>query len=182
MRKTSPFWLTICILTVAAAIVLCCIGASGKILFARPSGDPQKTVTDFLNAVKSGEYATAYSFLDGYSTFGLENSPESEEGRMMFDALRKSYDYSLSGTCVRKGTAALQKVVLARLDLAAVNIAAASMAQAGSEYNIALRQVLDNPQQYITGENVDIALKYSAGKWKIVPDSALIKALQGGIS
>ena len=91
-KKTNAFWAAFTILIVLAALVLCFIGQNRGILFSRPSGNPQSAVTGFFNALKAGEYDTACSYLENYSSLGLERTPDTEEGQIMLSALKRSYD------------------------------------------------------------------------------------------
>ena len=179
-RKVNVFWAFLTILLVLLSFVLCVYGASGGVLFARPSGNPQDAVTGFFNALEAGNYDLACSYVDGYSSLGLENTPESEEGQLLFSALKRSYDYSLSGSCALAGTAASQKVLVRYLDLAAVD--AAAQAVAGEEYITALRQILADPDPYCTSDFYDIPVTYTNGTWTMTLGSDLLSALQGGIA
>ena len=180
MKKISPFWLIILILTVLAAVFLCIKGYPDGILLARPSGKPQKTVTEFLNLVECGDYKQANTYLSGYSTLGFENIPDSEEGVRLFQALKNSYDYTLSGDCICKELKATQKILLTRLDVGAVTSAAALLGD--SDYLHALDTILADKEQYYTSDILDISLEYIDHTWKIIPDSALICAFQGGVN
>ena len=180
MKKKSLFWITVSIIAVITAMILCFVGAGKGILIAKPLGDPQKTVTEFLDAIIAGDYQKAYGYLDGYSTLGLEQEPESPEGKLVMEALKQSYSYSLSGTCAKKGINASQIILLSRLDVKAVNNYAA--ARSDLDYLSALQTVLADVRQYYTSDIIDISLKYINGQWKIIPDSTLISALQGGLS
>lgn len=177
-RKTNVFWATVAFLTVLAGIVLCYWGTNIGVLFARPSGNPQDAVIGFFDSIKAGNYQAACSFTDNYSSIGLENVPDSEEGQLMFSALKKSIDYSLSGNCALAGVQASQKVLVRYLDLAAVDEAARALTEL--EYITALRQVLSDCESLCTSEFYDITVTYSGGKWLMEMDSALLSALQGG--
>lgn len=179
-RKVNAFWAFLTILLVMSTLALCVFGTTNGVLFARPTGNPQDAVTGFFNALKAGDYASACRYVDGYSSLGLENTPESEEGQLLFSALKKSYDYSLSGSCALAGTNASQKVLVRYLELDAVDAAAQSMPEL--EYIIALRQILADPEPYCTSDFFDIPVTYSNGKWLMTLDSSLLSALQGGHS
>ena len=103
-RKTNAFWAALTVLIVIFSLALCFIGMNRNVLFARPAGNPQMAVTGFFNALKAGSYEEACQYIENYSSLGLENTPESEEGQLMFAALKKSYDYSLSESVALAGT------------------------------------------------------------------------------
>ncbi len=177
-RKTNAFWATLTALIVIGAVVLCFIGSTDRLLFARPSGNPQNAVTGFFNALKAGNYESACSYLENYSSLGLEKVPDSEEGQIMLSGLQKSYDYSLSGNIVMMGTKASQKVLLRYLDLNQLNEAALAMPEV--DYNTALRQILSDSESCCTSDFFDITVTYTDGSWLMVMDHDLLTALQGG--
>lgn len=180
MKKVNPFWLTVCIVSAAAALLLSFIGNEKGILFAKPKKDPQLVAVEFLEALKSGDYEKVNSVLGGWSGFGLETEPETEEGRFMLSLLRNSYDYSLSGDCARKNIIAQQKILFTRLNVEQISAEAASGTE--ESYLSALNRAAENVENYYTSDILDIYLEYSNGEWKIIPDSALVAALQGGLN
>ena len=179
-RKTSPFWATLTVLLLVLSCALCCFGAEKGILFARPAGNPQDAVTGFFNALKEGDYSRACTFLSNYSSLGLENTPDSEEGQIMLTALKRSYDYTLSGSCSLSGAKASQKALVRYLDLETAD--AEARALAGTEYITALRQVLSDSESCCTSDFFDVTVIYSGGRWLIELDNALLSALNGGRS
>ena len=96
----------------------------------------------------------------------------------MLSALKRSFDYSLSGNLVLLGTKASQKVLLRYLDLQALNEAALAMTDL--DYSSALQQVLSNPDSCCTSDFYDVTINYTDGKWLMVLDNDLLTALQGG--
>ena len=140
----------------------------------------QMAVTGFFNALKAESFGSACQYVDNYSSLGMENMPESEEGQLMLAALKRSYDYSLSESISLAGTRASQKVLVRYLDLNQVDQAARAMT--GIEYNSALRQVLTNAESYCTSDFFDVPVTYADGKWLMTLNSDLLTALQGGRS
>lgn len=177
-RKVNVFWAALTVFIVVVALVLCFIGSSQGILFARPQGNPQDAVTGFFNSLKAGNYTAACQFLDNYSSLGLENTPESEEGQIMLAALKKSYDYSLSDSIVLDGAKASQKILVRYLDLNLVDQAARALT--GVEYNTALRQVLTDSESLCTSDFFDVTVSYVNGTWLMTMTVDLLTALQGG--
>lgn len=177
-KKTNAFWGTMTVLIVLFALALCVYGMNRGILIARPAGNPQAVVTGFFNALKAGNEEEACRYIENYTSLGLSNLPESEEGQLMFSALKRSYDYSLSGSIALWGTKASQKVLVKYLNLDLVDQAARAMPEL--DYNSALRLVLSDPESCCTSEFYDVPVSYSDGKWLITLDSDLLSALQGG--
>ena len=180
-RGINPLLSVLCLLTVIAGLVFCVLGSLGVILTVKPNEKPETAAVNFLTAIKLKEYDRAYSYIDGYSSLGLENDAKSEEGRMLLSALRSSYDYELSGECVLRGATAVQKVLFTRLDLNAVNAAASEAAAGGTEYIVALKKVLEQPSAYTVTDIIDIRLTYNGKQWTVSPDTPLLSALKGGL-
>ena len=179
-RKTSPFWATITVLFLIISCALCYFGAAKGILFARPAGNPQDAVTGFFNALKEGDYAGACTFVSNYASLGLENTPDSEEGQVLLTALKRSYDYTLSGSCSLSGAKASQKTLVRYLSLEEADAEARALPD--MEYITALRQVLASGEGCCTSDFFDVTVIYSGGKWLIELDNALLSALNGGRS
>lgn len=180
MKKINPFWMTVCIIAALAAIMLCVVGSHNGVLLASPGGDPQAAAAAFLDALKTGDYAKVNSCLSGYSTLGLEEEPASEEGKILLNAVRGSYDYTLSGECVRNGVKASQKILFTRLDAAKMSAAAEAMTD--RDFVSALSDRAQNAALYETSDILDISLEYKDRMWRIIPDDALITALRGGLN
>ncbi len=177
-RKTNPFWGSLTVLVILLALALCVYGMNRGVLLARPAGNPQSAVVGFFDALKAGNEEEACRYVENYSSLGLNNVPESEEGQIMFSFLKRSYDYSLSGSVSLWGTKASQKVLVKYLDLNLVDQAARNMPEL--DYNSALRLVLSDPESYCTSEFFDVPVSYSNGKWLMTLNGDLLAALQGG--
>ncbi len=206
-KKINPFWLALSVLLSAAALVLCVIAGRGGVLHLEPNGNPQDTAVSFFNAVVAGDYPQAYACLSDYSGLGLENAPESETGRALYDALHQSYGFRLTGECRVDRLTAVQPVELRYLDVKAVEreiaarvggIAEALVAERpGPEiydedgaylesftdeiYATALRQVLEDAQSYYTTAPLEVSLRYLDGAWRMETSPALFNALMGGV-
>ena len=115
--KLRAFWLALAIILVVLAVLLCAAATLMGSLYIRPAGDPQQTVIRFFDAVKSGDYAAAYACLSDYESLGLENTPETADGQLLYQALRDSYDYTLSGDCRVEDLSAAQRVKFTSLNV-----------------------------------------------------------------
>ena len=204
--KVNAFWAVLAIILTALALVVCVVGTSFGTLFARPGGNPSDTVSSFLDAVLAEDYETAYSCLGNYSSLGLELAPETEESRMLYDALKQSYGYTLRGEAEIDRLQARQTVALMHLNLKAVRNDAADRVAALLEelaekraheqifdendrvlasvseevYRTALAQALDTGTRYYTSSDIDIGLEFVDGRWLIIADEDLLSALSGG--
>lgn len=183
-RKISGFWAGVTALLCIAAVVLCLTGyiSGGRPLVASPGGDPGETVTRFFEALTTGSYEKACSYLNGYSDLGLNSEPNSEEGRIILNALKASYKAEFLGDCVKEGLGANQKVAFTYLDINAVNDAAVALQSSTGDYMTALKQVISSAGDRCRTEEMNIRLEYSNGKWLIDADGELTAALYGGNS
>lgn len=204
--KVNAFWAVLAIILTALALVFCVVGSSFGTLYAKPSGDPQETVRIFFDAILAEDYPTAYECLSNYSGLGLELQPETEESRMLYDALKQSYGYTLRGTAVQEKLEARQMVAMMHLNLNAVKNDAADRvadllaelaekrphsqlfdeeenvlsAVADEIYRTALTEALDTGTKYYTSSDIELTLEFVNGRWLIRADDALLSALSGG--
>ena len=206
--KLRAFWLALAVILTAVAVLLCVAATLMGSLYIRPSGDPQQTVIRFFDAVKRGDTAEAYACLSDYESLGLENVPETGDGQLLYQALKDSYDYSLSGDCRVEGLNAVQRVKFTHLNVGqAASDAAAKVGDvlavlieerpreelADAEGNIldsvneeafltALTQVLADPMHYTRSTELELHLVYNGTDWRIVTSPELMTALMGGLS
>ena len=139
---------------------------------------------------------------------GLEQEPETEEAKAVYDALKKSYTYSLDGDCSVNGTEATQKVRLRALNIRRTEAAISSRVDSvlqemlsqmtnaeiydetgayrssltDAVYTEALNQALADADSLCETVNLEIRLQYIDGAWKMTTDRALMNALVGGQS
>ena len=196
MRKIHPVWAVITAVLVLASLALCYLGSTGRVLYARTPGDPQETVTAFFDALRADNTRQAYELLDHVETLGLENQPQTEEGRLLMDALKASYRYTLVGDCEQTNVTATQVVRLTALDLNKVAEARVQELPADSEIVEVSEQPPEEPEPlpllpveqvlyergaalYTTAEYT-VTLRFTDGQWRIVLDEALLRALAGG--
>ncbi|MBR1456913.1 MAG: hypothetical protein IJ594_07110 [Oscillospiraceae bacterium] len=203
-----PAWAVLSALLCAAALLLCTLAVSAGTLVARPKGDPQDAVREFFDAVQAGDYEAANACLGNYATLGLENEPGGEAGRLLHEALRQSYSYSLIGQSTVNELSARQQLQLRYLDVASLESdtrdelenVIASLARsrdpkevydadnnylpafAMEAYAQALSGVLSHASDYYATAGIQLTLDYSGGRWRILPDESLLKALAGGLS
>lgn len=202
----NGFWGVLSIILAALAMLLCIVGLNFGTIVSAPNGNPQDTVEAFYENIISGNYSEAYSYLSDYSDLGLENPPESEEGRMIFNALKSSYAYTIRGNCTRDTLHATQLVAFRYLNLAMVEEAAGGMINdllndvvqtrpksqvydaegnylesvTDEVYRKALTEVLGDSEKYCTSSEFEVSLDYIDGEWLLNTDSRMIAALLGG--
>ena len=104
------FWVVFTALFAALAVLACVYSSLFGSIWNRPEGDPAETVTWFFDSIRIGNYPSAYSCLSDYVTLGLEQEPETPEARKIYDVLKKTYTWSLNGSCRVSGLEAVQPV------------------------------------------------------------------------
>ena len=200
------FWLILAVLFAGMAGFACFFAMMYGSIYNRPDADPVETVTRFFDSVQARNYSEAYACLSDDASLGLENEPESAEAKAMYDALRGSYSYTLSGGSTVTGLEASQRVVLRALNLRMTENAVQQQvngileemvtAMPASEvydgnggyltsftdaiYREALNRALQNTDALCSDTQLLIQLKYMDGTWKIVTDRSLMTALIGG--
>lgn len=203
--KIKGVWAVLTVLLTAAALGLSVMAPTISELVNKPEGDPREAVTGFFDALMDEDYDAAYRWLDGYSTLGLENEPENEVSREVFDALRRSYSYKLHGDCTMDKKKATQQVLLQHLDLNALQ---ADLKQATEDalnrkvqllprselygedgnylpevtsaaYAEAVESLLARAGDYTTVTGLELELVYTADGWRLVMSPALSAALCG---
>ena len=200
------FWVVFTVLFAALAVLACVYATLFGSAYIKPEGDPAETVTWFFDSIRIGNYPSAYSCLSDYVTLGLEQEPETPEARRLYEAMKKSYSYSLQGDCSIDGLDAMQKVSFRALNLRRTEDAVAAIAQevfeektadkpvsdlydengallpsvTDSVYAAALEKALEHPDSLCSETELEIRLQYTDGGWKIVTDRSLMNALVGG--
>lgn len=200
------FWMLICVVLCAAVMILCAIGVRAGTVYAKPEGDPAQTVEEFFDAICARDYELAYSYLRDYTSLGLENAPQSDAGRIVYDALESSYRFTLIGECTQDKLDACQKLSFSYLDLGKTHddigrvtmerleASVASLRRdeiydendhykpelANKAYLQAVETVMADAGSYYSTVELEIKLAYEDGRWQIIAEPALLKALNGG--
>ena len=198
----------IAIICAGIALASCVIGMNMGTIISRPDGNPQETVIAFCDSITAGDYSKACEYLSDYSDLGLGSEPESEEGRMLFDALKNSYAYTVGSAPVINGLNAVQHMSFRFLNLESVAAAAGNRvpqllegivqtrpaSQVYDEtggylksvtdevYHKALTEELSDPSKYYSSSEFDVELEYCDGKWMMSMNRDFLNALTGGAS
>ncbi len=195
------------------ALLLCAVGmllaAAGSFcgtVIAKPTGDPQQTVTEFFDSLIDGDYTAAYDRLRDHTGLGLENEPDSDAGKLVYKALHDSYGYELIGGAEIDKLDAVQDIRFTYLSLPALEAAAAEETQIQLKHLVqrlpasevydknnsyrkeiteraylqALEQVLENAGDYYTTVEIPLRINYTDGRWQIAVNDVLLRALNGG--
>lgn len=204
--RVKKFWVAVTILLLAAALLLCVYASWRGSLYIKPSGNPQYTVSNFFDSLLAGKYRDAYACLSDYTTLGLENEPNSEEARLIYQALKDSYQYELVGKCREDQLNAVQTVSFRYLNVKRVEseiskrvntVLAFLVAEkprnevydendqylpelTDEVYLRALQQVLESPDFYYSTAEFDVELSYINGEWLMQTNQELFRAIMGG--
>lgn len=196
----------IAVLLCAAGMLLAVAGCFGGTVIAKPTGEPQDAVTGFFDSLIAGNYTAAYDRVRDYTSLGLENEPATESGKMAYAALHASYGYELIGSAEVDKLDAAQKVSFTYLSLPALEAAVADETQTQLKHLVqqlpssevydqnnnylpevteraylqALELVLEHAADYYTTEEISLALNYTDGRWQLIMNNSLLKALNGG--
>ena len=196
----------IAVLLCAAGMLLAVAGCFGGTVIAKPTGEPQDAVTGFFDSLIAGNYTAAYDRVRDYTSLGLENEPSTESGKMAYAALHASYGYELIGSAEVDKLDAAQKVSFTYLSLPALEAAVADETQTQLKHLVqqlpssevydqnnnylpevteraylqALELVLEHAADYYATEEISLALNYTDGRWQLIMNNSLLKALNGG--
>ena len=187
-------------------MLLSITGLYSGTVYARPSGDPAETVALFFDDICAGKYEDACRQLRDYADLGLGGTPSTAAGRLVNDALHRSYAYTLEGEPEISMLDAVQKVNFRYLRLPSLeeDVAAETKRQieqiveerSASEiydedrhylpavteeaYLAALDAVLVHAEEYYTEEELSLSLTYTDGRWQMLMSPELLRALGGG--
>lgn len=205
-KKTKFIPTATAVVLFGAAMLVCIMGPKLGTVISAPTGNPQETVTEFFDAIMAGEYDKAYTYLDYYSSLGMENEPDDEASKLIFDQLRGSYSYRIYGDCAVDGLTAKQQVLLQHLDVVRLqeklgdktHDVLEDMVQTGPmsaiydendqfkpeatqrAYTAAVTELLEKPEYFRTTSGMELELVYTNDGWRIQADEALLRALCGG--
>ena len=198
--------LLLSLLLSTAAILTAVAGTFLGTVYAKPTGDPVQTVQTFFDALCTGDYPRAYEQLRDYSDLGLDIEPSSAAAKRLSQALHQSYAYSLSGPVETDKLTAVQGVRFRYLSMPAIeaDVEAETKNQiehivntravgdvydadkrykpevAEEAYLAALDAVLAHAEDYTVEEELRLELRYTNGRWQLLADPALLRAINGG--
>ena len=187
-------------------MLLAVAGCFGGTVIAKPTGDPQEAVTVFFDSLIAGDYTAAYDRVRDYTSLGLENEPSTESGKMVYAALHASYGYELTGSVRTDKLDAAQDVSFTYLSLPTLEAAVAEETQVQLKHLVqqlpssevyddnnnylpeiteraylqALEKILESAANYYTTDEITLALNYTDGRWQLIMNPSLLKALNGG--
>lgn len=195
-------------IAIAAGTVFLCLHSLNRepVLLEEPK-EAVSQVEKLFQAVCDNDYAAASALMYGSPDLGA-GSPESGEiSTMIWDAYVDSLGYELSGDCRPDGEGLVQRVKLSYLDIPSVTDALQERSRAllqermeqaedvdqiydeNNEYRQdfvdavvadAARAALAEDARYVETE-LTIRLVFDDGRWWILADDELMRAISGGI-
>ncbi len=190
-----------------AALFICISPVTRQPVLLRPSQEAQLQARQFLTAVCQGDFTGAEQYLLDTPSLGVKRPARSPAGVLFWDAFVESLSFSLEGGCFATANGLGQAVQITYLDIDATAASLNQRSQAlldarleasrdpsqiYDEHNNyredvvmdvfldAVREALDQDAQY-RAVTVTVNMIHRDGKWWVVPDQALLRAISGGI-
>ena len=195
---------------IAAAVVAVNMGITNRnadpVLLATPEAASQQ-VTGLMEAVCSGDFATASTYLQGQPGLGVDREATDEVGILIWEAFCDSMSYELVGECYATEAGLSQNVTLTCMDVTTVTAVLKERSQALLEQRVDeaedLEDVYDENLQYredfvmdvlydaavmalekdakIMTTELTLNLSFQNEQWWIAADRELLDAISGGI-
>ena len=172
-----------------------------------PVEEAEQQAVKLMDAVATGDYATAETLILGNPKLGVDRDPADAAGVMIWNAFVESYDYELVGESYATDSGIAQNVRVTYLDIGSVTANLRERSQTLLEERVAqaedVEQIYDENNDYkeafvmdvlndavtdalkedakMTGMEFTLNLVYRNGSWVVVSDSALMTAISGGI-
>lgn len=204
-RPTLLIILLPCILIAALCIGMCGAGSAPVACFGTAA--PRRAVVSFFDSLCSGNFAAADQYICDYSGLGLNGSPQSAFEQKVFQVLQKSYSYELVGD-IRlsdKTDGYIQTVRFTHIDIDALSSKINGVAQSNlvsmtenlskseiygddDEYRpeivenvleAALEQIIADAERLYVTETLEIELRNTSSKWRIVVSDKLADSILG---
>lgn len=194
---------TLACIALALIVILCAAGPTSHAIVTDPD-DPAETVNELFSFLDEGNYSAASALC---LTPLPEAEPLAEEGAVgLYTLLEESWGGRISGNAVRLGDTASVPVTVTSLSLPKLlenmkpelNAVLAELVEDAelssqvfdtdgnyrdevvlSAWDRVLSGRMAHSEEYRQTVNLTIALQYSAGQWRIVPDEAFLNVLSG---
>ena len=194
------------VLAIAVAGIAISLRETSPVLLGEAQG-PVDTAVEMMDAVCDGDYETASSLILGNPKFGIEMMPEDPVEEMVWQAFAESFTYEILTQPYATDSGVAMEVRLTCLELNSVtkNLRARSQElmqqridssedvsevyDENNEYlesfvfaalHDAAQQALEEDVTYQTME-FTVSLVWQNGRWWVVQDSGMLRALTGGI-
>lgn len=206
-KLLSAIFVVVGIAAATAAIYLALNNRTADPVLLVPPEEAKHQVTGLMDAVCSGDYAAASTYLQGQPGLGVDRAATDEVGILIWEAFCDSMTYELVGECYATADGLAQNVTITCLDVTSVTAVLKERSQAMLQQRVDeaenLDEVYDEKLQYredfvmgvlydaacealeedattITAE-LTLNLIYQDGQWWIIADKLLLDAISGGI-
>ena len=209
MRKNkASFWIfgALAVLLAVAALLICLTQRNAvPRLFGKTEG-AEKCARAMMDCISRGDYAGASAYLYGTPSLGIGDQRETPAAECVWDAFVSSMECRSRGSCYATDAGVAMDFTVSGLDIPSLTQElkqrSAAVLEARVEAAENMSQVYDSNQQYREDfiqsvleeaareavaavspvENaVTVQLVYEGNQWWVVPDSALMTAISGGI-
>lgn len=198
------------IIGIAAAVAAANIGMTNKEadpVLLMPPEDAKLQVVGMMDAVCSGDFAAASTYLQGQPDLGVDREPSDPVGVLIWNAFRDSMSYELVGDCYGTEAGLAQNLTFSCMDITSVTAVLKERSLALLEKRVEeaekLSEVYDENMQYredfvlnvlydaavaaleentktMTTE-LTVNMVYQNETWWIIADRNLLDAISGGI-
>lgn len=192
----------------AGTVKLCFENLNAVPVLLTPADNARTQVVRMFDAVCSGDYEAAAAYMQAEPQLGVDRAASGQVGVLIWDAFEESLSYELVGQCYATHSGVAQDVRFTCLDISSVTQTLRQRSQAllaqrvenaqdvseiyneNNEYREELvMQVLYEAacealeqDAACTQYEFTVNLKYADGTWWIIPDSALLTAVSGGLA
>ena len=206
-KKASSWIFGVLAVVLAVSALLICLtqrNAAPK-LFGKAEG-AEKCARAMMDCISRGDYAGASAYLYGTPSLGIGDQRETPAAECVWDAFVSSMECRSRGSCYATDAGVAMDFTVSGLDIPSLTQElkqrSAAVLEARVEAAENMSQVYDSNQQYREDfiqsvleeaareavaavspvENaVTVQLVYEGNQWWVVPDSALMTAISGGI-
>lgn len=207
-NKKAAYWIfgVLAVVLAVSALLICLTqrNAAPK-LFGKAEG-AEKCARGMMECISRGDYAGASAYLYGTPSLGIGDQRETPAAECVWDAFVSSMECRSRGSCYATDAGVAMDFTVSGLDIPSLTQElkqrSAAVLEARVEAAENMSQVYDSNQQYREDfiqsvleeaareavaavspvENaVTVQLVYEGNQWWVVPDSALMTAISGGI-
>ena len=193
------------VLAVSALLICLTQRNAAPKLFGKAEG-AEKCARGMMECISRGDYAGASAYLYGTPSLGIGDQRETPAAECVWDAFVSSMECRSRGSCYATDAGVAMDFTVSGLDIPSLTRElkqrSAAVLEARVEAAENMSQVYDSNQQYREDfiqsvleeaareavaavspvENaVTVQLVYEGNQWWVVPDSALMTAISGGI-
>ena len=192
----------------AATIVLCLFSLNREPIMQEVPRGAKECVQEVMDAIGSGDFTLASRYFYGEPDLGVNNRPESMAGTMVWDAFVRSISYEVKSDFYATESGLAIDVAVTAMDIPGVTEvlakkahmlltdrveSATDMDELYDENNEfreelvadvlseAVVRALAEDAQPVT-RDITLHLILRDGQWWVLPDSALLTAISGGVA